>query len=189
MTATARWGKVQAESGTDGPVNGMTSESSSPRRDESDAFTYQGKTLSREAYLGSTGHGPLGEQYLPCPKCGKTIHKFTIRCHHCGVAVREIGKIESGPRGSASKGIGFVVGILVFALAAMVLAERAYSGGSSLGVVIGLAVAGFVLGVNGLLGALYFRYFVGITFLRGLVGFVVGAVSTLLAIVCLILLV
>jgi hypothetical protein len=164
----------------------MTSESTSPGSDDKESFSYEGKILSREAYLGPSGNGPLAEQYIPCPECRKTIHKFAIHCHHCGVAIREIGKIESGPRGSAAKGIGFVVGILAFALAAMVLAERAYSEGGSLGLAIGLSVAAFVLGVNGLLGVLYFRYFVGFSFLRGLLGFGVGALSLLAAIVCII---
>lgn len=166
----------------------MTSQSTASRHEESDRFTFEGRSLNREEYLGHAGNGPLGDQYLPCPRCQTTIHKFAIRCHQCGVAVREIGKIESGPRGSAAKGIGFVVGILVFALAAMVLAERAYSGGRSLGAVIPLSVVAFVLGVNGLLGALYFRFFVGITFLRGLWGFGLGGLSLLVGIVCLLLL-
>lgn len=167
----------------------MTSQNTASRQEASDSFSFEGRSLRREEYLGSAGNGPLGDQFIPCPKCEQTIHKFAIRCHHCGVAVREIGKIESGPRGSAAKGIGFVVGILVFALAAMVLAERASSGGRSLGVVLPLAIGAFVLGVNGLLGALYFRYFVGMTFLRGLLGFGVGALSLIAGIVCLLLLI
>ncbi|MDY0000722.1 MAG: hypothetical protein RBU30_05465 [Polyangia bacterium] len=167
----------------------MTLESSSSHQGESDVYSYQGKSLEREEYLGPEGNGPLGDQFIPCPKCGKTIHKFAIRCHDCSVVIREIGKIESGPRGSSAKGIGLVVGILVFALAAMVLAERAYSGGRGLGVAIPLSIVGFVMGINGLLGSLYFRYFVGFTFIRGLLGFGLGVLSLIVGIICFVLLI
>lgn len=167
----------------------MSAESTAPHGDGSDVFTYQGKKLSRAKYLGAEERGPLGEQFLACERCGASIHKFSIRCCQCGAAFREIGKIESGPRGSAGKGIGFVVGILVFALAAMVLGERAVSEGTkSLGGAIGFAAAAFLLGVNGLLGTLYFRYFALVTFLRGLAGLAAGALSVVVAIVLLILL-
>ena len=154
-----------------------------------DSFTYQGKTLNQDRYLGDTGFGPLGDQFGGCPKCSTPLHKFAIRCHKCGATVREIGKIESGPKGSASKGIFFVVGVLVFALAAMVLGERGATGGYALPAAIGMAVAGLLLGVNGLLGVLYFRYFAIVTFVRGLLGFGLGLMSLAIGIVLLVLLI
>jgi hypothetical protein len=154
----------------------------------SDRFTYQGKELSRQRYLGQRELGPLEDQFIECPKCSTPIHKFAIRCMRCGVQVREIGKIDSGPRGSATKGIAFVVGVLLFAMSAMVLGDRgtAYY---TLPSVIGMGIASFVLGVNGLLGLLYFHYFVGPTFLRGLLAFGLGAASLIVAVLLLILMI
>jgi len=165
----------------------MSSEAST--RKDNESFTYQGKTLSRDQYLGDRGFGPLADQFIDCPKCGKPLHRFAIRCDDCGALFREIGKIDAGPKGSAGKGIGFVVGVLIFALAAMVLGERGVSGGYPLPAAIAMAVSGLLLGVNGLLGLLYFRYFALVTFLRGLVGFGLGAVSFIVAVILLVLLV
>ncbi len=153
-----------------------------------EAFTYQGRTIKRAEYLGDRELGPLGDQFIECPKCSERLHKFSIRCPFCGSVFREIGKIDSGPRGSATKGIGFVVGVLVLALSAMVLGER---GGEAYGMAgsVAMAAVGFVLGVNGLLGLLYFRYFAVMTFLRGLLGFGVGAVSFIVGVLLLVLLI
>lgn len=156
---------------------------------ETDTFSYQGKTLSRESYLGSEEQGPLADQFVECSKCGARIHKFSVRCHECNTMFREIGKIDSGPRGSATKGITFVVGLLVLVLAAMALGQHAASTGQPVAVVILLGIAGVVLGGNGLLGVLYFQYFVGVKFLRGLVALGVGAASLLIGVVCLVLLI
>jgi hypothetical protein len=152
-----------------------------------DRFTYQGQELTREQYLGDRELGPLSDQYIECAKCSVPLHKFAIRCSECGAQVREIGKIDSGPRGSASKGIGFVVGVLLLALLSMVLGDRG-ADIYTLGSAIAMSVAAFVLGVNGLLGLLYFRYFVG-TFLRGLLAFGLGAVSLILSVFLLILMI
>jgi len=155
---------------------------------EADTYSYQGKKLSRESYLGPEELGPLADQFVECPRCGERIHKFSIRCHDCNTVFREIGKIDSGPRGSATKGIVFVVGVLVLATAAMALGQHAVSSGQNVAAAVALGVAGFVLGGDGLFGVLYFRYFVGVTFLRGLVGLGVGALSLLVGVACLVLL-
>ncbi|MFH2005667.1 MAG: hypothetical protein ABI333_03660 [bacterium] len=157
--------------------------------DEEDVYTVQMESLCRDCYLGKTGHGPLAEQYHACATCGQTIHKFTAFCPKCKNPVREIGKVESAARGSATKGIGFVVAIVVLSLAFMVLANRAAERGMSLGAVIPMASGAFLLGVNGLLGLLYFRYFAIATFIRGIPGFVAGGLSFILSAVLLFLLV
>jgi hypothetical protein len=152
-------------------------------------FTYQGETLCASCYLGPTERGPFAEQYIPCPKCGATLHRASIFCERCHVSIREIGRIESVARGSGTKGIGFVVGSLVLLMLAMVLGERAKTAGMPLGQVIALAASSVLLGVNGLLGLLYFRFFAGVTFVRGLLGFGLGALSFLLAAVLVFLLI
>ena len=166
----------------------MTSPGAKQNPDK-EVFTFDGRSLSRAEYLGKDGGGPFADQYLSCRSCGQEIHKFAIRCLHCGASVREIGKIETAARGSAGKGIGFVVGILGLAMLAMVMGQRGATGGYSLGVAIPLAAGGFLLGVNGLLGLLYFRSFALVTFLRGMSGFILGGVSLILAAVLFILLI
>jgi len=151
--------------------------------DDQDVFTYGKDRLCRECYLGETGRGPLGEQFHDCPKCGYQIHKFTALCPECHAAVREIGKVESAARGTATKGIVFVVGIVLLALTAMATGNFAAQGGRSLFAVIPLAIAAFALGVNGLFGLLYFQYFVIATIIRGLTGFALGAASFVLSVV------
>lgn len=151
--------------------------------DDPDVFTYGKDRLCRECYLGETGHGPLGEQFHACPKCGHHIHRFTAMCPECHASVREIGKVESAARGTATKGIVFVVGIVLLALSAMATGNFAAQAGRSLLAVIPMAIAAFALGVNGLFGLLYFRYFVIATFIRGLLGFALGAVSFILSVV------
>lgn len=156
---------------------------------EADTFSYKGKTLSRADYLGSKELGPLGDQFVACPKCGAQIHKFSVRCHECTTVFREIGKIDSGPKGSATKGITFVVGLVVLLLAAMALGQHAAAAGQSVALVVPLGIAGVLLGGNGLLGVLYFQYFVGVRFLRGLLALGIGAASLLLGVLCLVLLI
>jgi hypothetical protein len=150
---------------------------------DEDAYSFGGDQLCRECYLGAAGQGPLGEQFQDCPKCGNAIHKFTAFCPSCHVSVREIGKVESVARGSATKGIGFVVGIVLLALAAMALGNFASESGRSLGAVIPLGIGGFLMGVNGLLGLLYFRFFAIATFVQGIKGFALGAGSFIASVV------
>jgi len=150
--------------------------------DDEEVFTYGGVRLCQECYLGETGNGPLGDQFHDCPKCGHLIHQFTALCPECHASVREIGKVESAARGTATKGIFFVVGIVVLALASMAVGNYAVGGGRSLVAVIPMGIGAFVLGVNGLLGLLYFRYFVIVTFVGGLKGFALGAGSFVLSV-------
>ena len=156
---------------------------------EEDSYTYQEESLCQDCYFGKSGQGPLSDQYRECSKCGQTIHKFTAFCPRCKSPVREIGKVESAARGSATKGIGFVVGIVVLVLASMVLVNRAAMRGMSLAAAIPLASSAVLLGVNGMLGLLYFRYFVIVTFVRGIPGFAIGGASFILSAVLLFLLV
>lgn len=149
---------------------------------DEDVFTYGSDRLCRECYLGKAGHGPLGDQFHDCPKCGHLIHKFTALCPECHASVREIGKVESAARGTATKGIFFVVGIVLLALASMAVGSYAVQGGRSLVAVIPMGICAFVLGVNGLLGLLYFRYFAIVTFVGGLTGFALGAGSFVLSV-------
>jgi len=152
-----------------------------------DAFTLGGVKLCLECYSGESGQGPLADQFHDCPKCGHLIHKFTALCPECHVPVREIGKVESAARGTATKGIFFVVGIVVLALASMAVGNYSVqSTGRSLVAAIPMAIAAFVFGVNGLLGLLYFRYFAIATFVQGLTGFALGAGSFIGAVVLLI---
>lgn len=145
-----------------------------------DVFSYGKDTLCLECYSGESGRGPLAEQFHACPKCGHLIHKFTALCPECHVPVREIGKVESVARGSATKGIVFVVGIVLLALASMAMGNyTVQSANSSVFAAIPMAIGAFLLGVNGLLGLLYFRYFVIATFVLGLPGFGLGAASFL----------
>jgi hypothetical protein len=150
---------------------------------DQDAFTVGNDSLCQECYLGATGQGPLSEQFNDCPKCGHLIHKFTAFCPECRVSVREIGKVESVGRGTATKGIAFVVGIVILALASMAVGNYGVQSGRSLVAVIPLGIGAFVLGVNGLLGLLYFRFFVIATFVQGLPGFALGAGSFILSVV------
>ncbi len=147
-----------------------------------DGFTYGSDVLCQECYLGEAGNGPLADQFHECKKCGHLIHKFTAFCPSCKAAVREIGKVESAARGTATKGIVFVVGIVLLALASMAVGNLSAQSGKSLIAVIPMGIGGFLLGVNGLLGLLYFRYFVIATFVQGLTGFAMGAVSFLMAV-------
>ena len=78
------------------------------------------------------------------------VHRFAAICDHCRVPVREIGKVESAARGTATKGIAFVVGIVVLALAAMALGNHAAQSSYSLVAAIPMAITAFALGVNGL---------------------------------------
>lgn len=149
---------------------------------DEDVYTYGEVRLCKECYLGKAGGGPLGEQFHDCPKCGHLIHQFTAVCPECHVPVREIGKVESAARGTATKGIVFVVGIVLLALTSMATGNFGVEAGRSLVVAIPVAIAAFVLGVNGLLGLLYFRYYVIATFVQGLTGFALGAGSFILSV-------
>jgi hypothetical protein len=157
--------------------------------DETSGYTYQGELKCESCYAGRSGRGPLAEQFVPCPKCGKILHRFAIVCPACGVSIREIGKIDAVARGNVWKGIVFVVGIIVMLLLSMGLGDRAIGRGVGLGPVVGLATGGFVFGVNGLLGLLYFRPFVVVKFLQGLLGFGVGALFFLVGATCYILMI
>ncbi len=143
-----------------------------------DVFTFGEDNLCPECYSGKSGQGPLGEQFHGCPKCGHVIHQFTALCPQCHVSVREIGKVESVARGTATKGIVFVVGIVLLMLTSMALGNYAVaSAGRSLFSAIPMAIVAFALGVNGLLGLLYFRFFAIARFVLGLIGFALGAAS------------
>jgi hypothetical protein len=148
---------------------------------ETEAFTYQGETICESCYLGDKGAGPLAAQFVPCPRCGQVLHRFAVVCPACRTAIREIGKIEATARGNVGKGIAFVVTILVLAFLSMGLGDRAFGKGMSLAAVIPLGIGGFLLGINALLGLLYFRAFALVTFLRGIPGFVLGGVCLLLS--------
>jgi hypothetical protein len=144
---------------------------------DGDSFTFGNDKLCRECYLGETGRGPLGDQFHDCPKCGYEIHKFTAMCPECHAPVREIGKVESAARGTATKGIVFVVGIVLLALTAMATGSFAVDAGRSVWAAIPMGIVAVALGINGLLGMLYFRYYIIATFIQGLTGFALGIAS------------
>jgi hypothetical protein len=154
-----------------------------------ETYSFGGEVLCRSCYVGSDGLGPFADQYQDCAKCGQRLHRFAVICDKCRSPVREIGKVESVAKGSATKGILFVLGILALAVLAMLMGDRGYYQADSAALGIVLAVAGFVLGVNGLLGLLYFRFFALVTFLSGLLGFGLGAASFILSVICFILLI
>ncbi|MBU1511800.1 hypothetical protein KKD52_15715 [Myxococcota bacterium] len=135
-----------------------------------DVFSFSGNPWCESCYFEAGEQGPLTEQYRKCPKCGQTVHTFTIRCQNCQTPVHETGtiRIQKPVRSSFIMAYGIIALILVV----MAFTIPSFSDKGFISWIV--AVLGLGITLHGLLGLSFQFLPFGFKTLRQMHAFMVG---------------
>jgi len=142
---------------------------------DDEVHSFSGNPWCRSCYYTGGELGPLAEQYKKCPKCGETVHNFTIRCQHCLTPTHETGTIR------VQKPIRSSV-IMAYGIIALIMLVMAFTipGFSDKGWISWIAsVIGCAIAAHGLLGLMFQFLPFGLTTLRRTPALLVGLAQTL----------
>jgi hypothetical protein len=140
-----------------------------------EVHSFAGNPWCHSCYYTGGELGPLADQYKKCPKCGETVHNFTIRCQRCQTPTHETGtiRVQKPIRSSVIMAYGIIALILVvMAFTIPSFSEKGWI--SWIAAVFGLAIAG-----HGLLGVMFQFLPFGLKTLRQTPALLVGLLQTL----------
>lgn len=141
---------------------------------EREVFSLQESVYCRECYLGPKSLGPHAADYVACPGCGTTLHRFTVVCFKCHSPIREIGKVEAEVRGFGLRVLSMAVVALALIVAVVALGPVGVDRGGGTARSVALSVAGPVAALAGLFRVLFSRSLRKVPVLAGPVGLLLG---------------
>ena len=148
-----------------------------------EVFSFKDQVFCQDCYLGDEGLGPFADQYISCPHCGTTLHRFTVVCHNCNKAIREVGKIQAETKHMALRVLTFMVSVLIFVLLPIVLAPIGMGRGGSMARAVTLSVVGPLMVLLGEFRLLFPLLFFKRRYIGSLWGGLVSWVLVILGIV------
>ncbi len=153
------------------------------RIQDREVYSFKDKVFCQDCYLGEKGLGPYGDQYIPCPHCGTTLHRFTVVCYNCNKAIREVGKIQAETKHMGLRILAFMVSLLVLVVLALVLAPMGMDRGGSMARAVTLSIVGPLMILMGQFRLLFPLLFFKRRYLGSLWGGLVAWVFVILGIV------
>lgn len=142
-------------------------------------FSLLDEVFCRDCYLGEKGLGPHEKDYIPCPNCGTTLHRFTVVCFKCHGPIRQIGKVEAEVRGFGLRVLTMAVTTLALVVAVVALGPIGVDRGGGTARSVTMAIAGPIVTLAGLFRVLFSRTFRKIPVLAGPIGLLLGGALVL----------
>lgn len=127
------------------------------RLKEREVFSFQERAFCQDCYLGKKALGPIGDQYIECPHCKTTLHRFTVVCYNCHNSIRVIGKVEAEARGFGVRVMIFAIAVLMFIIAVVALGPVGVQRGGSAGRSLLYSILGPLCALSGLFRVLFPR--------------------------------
>ncbi len=137
--------------------------------------SFAGNAWCASCYYAAGELGPLAEQYKKCPRCGQTVHNFTIRCQHCQTPTHETGTIRVQKPIRSSFIMAY--GIMALVLVVMAFTIPSFSDKGWISWIV--AVVGMAITVHGLLGVMFRFLPYGLKTLRQTPALLVGLAQAL----------
>lgn len=151
-------------------------------------FSHLDAVYCRDCYLGEKSLGPHEKDYIPCPNCSTTLHRFTVVCFKCHAPIRQIGKVEAEVRGFGLRVLTMAVTTLALVVAVVALGPIGVGRGGGMARGVTLAVAGPLLTLAGLFRVLFARIFRKVPVLAGPIGLLIGGALVAVGIVIIVML-
>ncbi len=153
------------------------------RLQDRQVFSFKDQIFCQDCYLGDQALGPYADQYIPCPHCGTTLHRFTVVCYKCNKAIREVGKIQAETKHMGLRILGFMVSALVLILLPLLLAPIGVDRGGSMTRAVVLSIVGPLMILLGEFRLLFPLLFFKRRYIGSLWGGLVSWVMVILGIV------